>query len=85
MVVLLICRARGVVPAHGLGDPSGLAYTHLLGGPTGRGRGGGIGVQPTPQCPPPWLYGIPQGARNKAMDTLTDCKTGPSWITLGRP
>ena len=34
------CRARGVVPAQGLGDSSGLAYTHSPEGLT-RGREGG--------------------------------------------
>ena len=42
VVVRLICRAQGVVPGQGLGDPSGLAYTRLLGGPTGGGRKGGM-------------------------------------------
>ena len=37
VIVRLICRAHGMVPAHGLGDPSGLAYTLLPGCPEGRG------------------------------------------------
>ena len=38
------CRALGAVPALGLGDSSGLAYTRALEGPTWEGgRGGGRG------------------------------------------
>ena len=48
VVLWLICRARGVVPAHGLGDPSGVTDMRLLGGPTGRGREGGICI---------WIWG----------------------------